>query len=148
MKTVLIRFCLAALLVLPFGANAMMNETETRAVVTSMLAETRSAGDIISALMADGRDLVAATVFALVAGGQENRVAFAEAGIAAATSVAEAQSVVNALIATAGTNSPVAEAAALALTEYQNTMAPPGGYQGGGVATGGGDGGQDVSGSL
>ena len=125
------------MLALPLGANALMNENEAQATVVSMLAEGNSAAEVIAALMADGRDLIDATIFALVAGGQENRVAFAEAGTAAAKSFEELQSVANALIATAGATGSVAQAVTLAVTEYKSTLTPPSTYQGGGIATGG-----------
>ena len=139
MKTVVMRISLAVCLTLSWAAIAQMDETQARDTVVSMLDLGRSPTDVVGALVADGRDLIDATIFSLVVGGQENRTAFAKAGISAARSLPEAEAVANALIATAGATGPVAATVADALEEYRRTLEPPPGYSGSGIATGGGN---------
>ena len=139
MKTIFLPLCVAlALASVTSNAIAVMDETEARDTVVSMLDQSQPATEIIAALMADGRDLIDATIFALVSGGENNRTAFAEAGIASATSLAQAQSVSYALIATAGATGPVADTVETAMKTYSNRLTPPSTYQGSGIATGGG----------
>ncbi len=144
MKISLLPLFLAGLMAyLPLSATALMDKREARDTVVNMLGESQSAAAVIAALVADGRGLIDATIFALVSGGEENREAIARAGIASAGSLAEAQSVANALIATAGATGPLADVVAQEMKAYRETLTPPSTYQGSGIATGGG--GQAVS---
>jgi hypothetical protein len=139
MKHTLLRLTLLSLLIsIPFGANATMDEAAAYSTVQTMLAASSTPADIIAALKDDGRALSEATVFAMVSGGEDNRVAFATAGVASATSLMEAQTVVDAVLATAGQTGPVAEALQVAFTEYSSNIQPPSTYTGGNIATGGG----------
>jgi hypothetical protein len=140
MKHTLLRLTLLSLLIsLPFSANAAMDEAAAYSTVQTMLADGRSTpADIIAALKDDGRTLSEATVFAMVSGGEDNRVAFATAGVASATSLMEAQAVVDAVLATAGKTGPVADALGVAFTKYSASIQPPSTYTGGNIATGGG----------
>jgi len=129
---------LGLLITLPFSANAMMDEVAAYSTVQSMLANGSSAEDIITALKEDGRTLSESTVFAMVSGGENMRVAFAKAGVALAGSQMEAQAVVDAVLATAGETGPVADAVQVAMNSYIKSMPPPSSYTGGNIATGGG----------
>jgi hypothetical protein len=139
MKHTLLRLTLLSLLIsIPFGANATMDEAAAYSTVQTMLAASSTPADIIAALKDDGRALSEATVFAMVSGGEDSRVAFATAGVASATSLMEAQTVVDAVLATAGQTGPVAEALQVVFTEYSTSIQPPSTYTGGNIATGGG----------
>lgn len=139
MKSAFLHLCLTAVLAfLPLAANAAMSDGEAQSMVQSMLDDGRTAGEAINALMDDGRNLIDATIFGLVSGGESYRTAFAEAGISMATSLSEAQSVAYALIATAGEAGAVATTVDHALAEYKSSMPLPSIYQGGGIAPGGG----------
>ena len=139
MKQTLLRLGMLGLLItLPISANAMMDEVAAYSTVQTMQANGNSAADIIAALKEDGRTLAESTVFAMVSGGEDMRVAFATAGVKSATSLMEAQAVVDAVIATAGETGPVAEALQVAMNTYSKSIQPPSTYTGGNIATGGG----------
>ena len=139
MKHTLLRLTLLSLLIsIPFGANAAMDAAAACNTVQTMLVDGSTPADIIAVLKEDGRTLSEATVFAMVCGGEDNRVAFATAGVSSATSLMEAQGVVDAVLATAGQTGPVADALRVALTDYTETFPPPATYTGGNIATGGG----------
>jgi hypothetical protein len=139
MKYTLLRLTLLSLLFsIPFGANATMDEVAAYSAVQTMLVDGSTPAEIIAALKDDGRTLSEATVFAMVSGGEGNRVAFADAGVASATSLMEAQGVVDAVLATAGQTGPVADALQVAFAEYSASIEPPPTYTGGNIATGGG----------
>jgi hypothetical protein len=139
MKHTLLRLTLLSLLIsFPFGANATMDEAAAYSTVQTMLVDGRTPADIIAALKNDGRTLSEATVFAMVSGGEDNRVAFATAGVASATSLMEARGVVDAVLATAGRTGSVAGAVQVALTDYAASIQAPSTYTGGNIATGGG----------
>ena len=139
MKQTLLRFTLLGLLItLPFSANAVMDEVAAYSTVQTMMANGSSPADIIAALKEDGRTLAESTVFAMVSGGENMRVAFATAGVESATSLMEAQSVVDAVLAAAGETGPVADALQVAMNTYTKSIPPPSTYTGGNIATGGG----------
>ena len=139
MKQTLIRLTMLGLLIsLPFSASAMMDEGVAYSTVKTMLANGSSAEEVVAALKADGRTLAESTVFAMVSGGENMRVAFAKAGVALAGSQMQAQSVVNAVLAAAGQTGPVADAVQVAMKAYIASMPPPSTYTGGNIATGGG----------
>ena len=138
MRQTLLRLTILGLLItLPISANASMEEAAAYSTVQSMLGSGNSADQIIAVLKDDGRSLAESTVFAMVSGGEDMRVAFATAGVESATSLAEAQSVVNAVLAAAGETGPVAEALHVAMNNYTKYMHQPSIYTGGNIATGG-----------
>jgi hypothetical protein len=139
-NTFLTVFFASLLALLPLGANAVENQAAYDEVISSLAASTAPA-DIISSLVNNhGMTLTAATVFAMVSGGQDNRVAFATAGIGLAGNLAQAQSVANGVKATAGQSGVVADAVDAALEQYVRTMPQPNVYEddyspaGGGVS--------------
>jgi hypothetical protein len=126
----MITLCLSVLLtILPLSASGQ-ESSEAYNEVKSSLAAGVSHEDIIRTLMA-GHDmgLSEATVFALVSGGEANRVAFSTAGIDLATSLAQAQGVATAIKATAGETGAVAAAVDIAMDEFIRTMPQPDVYE-------------------
>ena len=93
-------------------------------VVQAMLAEDATMEQIIATLE-EKMSRSEATVFCLVAAGQENRQACIEAGIDGAASYAEARAVAMAVLATVGANSPEAALVQKRLTEFTKTMDQP-----------------------
>ena len=139
MKQTILRLgVLSLLLALPLGANAMMNEGDAYATVQSMLGSASLPVSIISTLKDDGRTRPEATVFAMVSGGEDNRVAFAIAGVESSTSLMEAQLVTQAVLAAAGETGPVADAVREAMHAYSKTLRPPTTFDGGRIANGSG----------
>jgi hypothetical protein len=130
MRCAILNVFLASLLALmPLAASALENEAAYNDVVTSLEGGT-TAGDIIRALVKDyDMTLAEATVFAMVAGGQANRVAFATAGIESAGNLAQAQSVANAVKAAAGDTGAVATAVDQAIAKYAELMPQPNVYE-------------------
>ena len=139
MKQTVLRLAMLGLLItLPFSANAVMDEVAAYSTVQTMQANGSSAAETISVLKEDGRTLAEATVFAMVSGGEDMRVAYATAGVESATSLMEAQAVVDAVLAAAGETGPVADALQVAMNTYSKSIPPPSTYKGGNIATGGG----------
>ena len=108
--------------------------------VKTAVANGDSAESIIRMLIAEpyGKTLAEATVYAMVAGGQENRTAMIEAGIGLATTLPQAQQVAYAVEAAAGSASADAGTARDAVAEYAQNMPPPEVYQQNYSPTGGG----------
>jgi len=140
MKNVNLAFCLSsALILLPLNAAAVMDDAQARADVEIMLNDGRSASDIISVLEADGRETLDACVVATLAAGEEDKLAFVQTCITSTTTVEEARSIADALIAALGEDTPLAASVAQLMNAYNTqTLPPPSGYQGDGIATGGG----------
>ena len=139
-NTFLTVFFASLLALLPLGANAVENQAAYDEVISSLAASTAPA-DIISSLVENhGMTLTEATVFAMVSGGQDNRVAFATAGIGLAGNLAQAQAVANGVKDTAGQSGEVANAVDAAMEEYVRAMPQPNVYEedyspaGGGVS--------------
>ena len=111
---------------LALGAIAQENKAAYDAVNASLLRGSAHA-DIIQSLTQGPHDMTLseATVFAMVSGGDSNRIDFVTAGITAAGNLPQAQSVVNAVKAAAGNNSPEADAADAALAQYVKLMDQP-----------------------
>lgn len=121
------------------NAAAQQNRAAYDAV-NSALEQGAAPATIIAALTEYpfNMDLSEATVFAMVAGGDENRLDFVSAGVKSAGNLPQAQSVVNAVRAAAGQTSAEANAATEALSEYMKTMPQPKVYQDDYTPTGGG----------
>lgn len=139
MKKLNLAICLAsALIYLPLNAAAVMDDAQARADVDILLNEGKSAGDIISMLQADGRELLDACVVATIAASDEDQLAFVRTCITSATTVEEARSIADALIAASGEDTPLALTVAQVMNTYNTQTLPvPPGYQGDGIATGG-----------
>ena len=84
---------------------------------------------VIDAVMNTGKTLPEATVYAMVAGGEANRVALATAGVGMSGNLAQAREVANAVMAAAGETGPVADAVRVALDEYARHMDQPSVYE-------------------
>ena len=97
--------------------------------VLSSLAQRASPEDVVSAVVDMGMTLGEATVFAMVCGGEANRVAIATAGVGLAGNLAQAKSVANSVLATAGETGPVASAVEVALQDYVENMPQPSVYE-------------------
>ena len=140
MKNTLLLFAMAILISsVTLSANAMMDDAQARADVTIMLGEGSTATEVISALVADGRELVDACVLATGAVQDKRRMEFVSTCINSSTSTTQAQSVADALIAAAGENTLLATAITQVMNTYSTeTLPPPATYQGDGIATGGG----------
>ena len=140
MKNTLLLFAMAVLISsVTLSANAMMDDAQARADVTIMLGEGSTATEVISALVADGRELVDACVLATGAVQDKRRLAFVSTCINSSTSTTQAQSVADALIAAAGENTLLATAITQVMNTYSTeTLPPPATYQGDGISTGGG----------
>ena len=123
---------------MPLAANAQADETPSCEKVQAMLKGGNSVGDVVRATMGEGMTLVEATVFAMVCGGEDNRVAIATAGIEAAGNLAQAQAVANAGLATAGQTGAVASAVNRAMKEYAEHMPQPSVHEDDFTPTGGG----------
>ncbi len=139
MRRKLLQLTIIGLLItFPVSASALMGEAEAYATVHSMIAAGSSPVEIVAALKADGRTQAESTVFAMVSGGEDMRVAFATAGVKSAASLPGARSVANAVWATAGETGRVAEALVVAMNNYRIYMDQPSVYTGGNIAPGGG----------
>jgi hypothetical protein len=122
-------FLASLLALMPLAASALENEAAYNDVISS-LDGGATPGDIIRALVNDyDMTLAEATVFAMVSGGQANRVAFATAGIESAGNLAQAQSVAYAVKAAAGDTGAVATAVDQAIAKYAELMPQPSVYE-------------------
>ena len=126
MKIALRNLCLASLLALALlAAIAQSDEMPSCEKVQVLLNNGSSATDVVRATMDKTMTLAEATVYAMVCGGEENRVAIATAGIESAGNLAQAQSVANAVLATAGQTGAVANAVNGAMKVYAEHMPQP-----------------------
>jgi hypothetical protein len=129
-KCTLFGLCLSGLLFIqPLAANPQPEEDESCQRVDKRLQGGDSAKEVITGVVDGGMSLTEATVFAMVCGGQGNRVAMVTAGVALAGSLAEAQSVVSGVIAAAGEGSPEAVAVHEAFNAYKRTAKQPAVYE-------------------
>lgn len=108
------------------------------ASVLDLLTGGSSAGDVIDVIMARGLNLPDATVYAMGCVGDDDPEAIAVAGVGAAGNLDEAQSVADAVLASAGESGSVADAVQVALQEYIRLMPQPDVYEDEYVPTGGG----------
>ena len=139
MKKVMLHVCLTSLLLaMPFAVSAQTGEKPSCELVQNLLEGGSSTGDVVRATVETGMSLAEATVFAMVCGGEENRVDIATAGIEAAGNLAQAQSVANAVLAAAGQTGAVAVAVNEAMEVYARHMPQPGVHQDDYTPTGGG----------
>jgi hypothetical protein len=130
MQNTLLRVFLASLLALVPGiASAQEVEEASCDKVRAWLAADSSADEVVQAVVATGITLAEATVFAMVCGGEENRVAIASAGVASAGNLAQAQFVADAVMAAAGQTGAVADAVRAAVKTYAENMPQPEVYQ-------------------
>ena len=97
--------------------------------VKNVLAEGGSAAEAVRVTRLMGMGLAEATVYAMVCGGEANRIDIATAGVAAAENLAQAQSVAYAVLATGGETGPLADAVRGAVNEYARLMSQPKVYQ-------------------
>jgi hypothetical protein len=130
-------FLFGLLAYIPLAAVAQDEGERSCDAVLSLLAGGSSAGDVVRATVATGMSLAEATVYAMECGGDENREAIATAGIEAAGNFAQAQSVADAVLASAGQTGSVAEAVSAALQDYIKHMPQPDVYQDKYTPTGG-----------
>lgn len=117
------------LTLLPAWASAQSEEDESCDEVEQMLEAGNSPAEVIAATVDSGMTVTEATVFAMVCGGESNRVVIATAGVGLAGSLPEARSVVVAVVATAGETSPEAAAVRQAYKAYEKTARQPEGYK-------------------
>jgi hypothetical protein len=130
MKNSLLTLCLSVFLVgIPFAAGAQEAEQASCDTVKNVLSSGGSAGDAVRATMETGMSLAEATVYAMVCVGDQTPEAIATAGIEAAGNLAQAQSVANAVLASAGQTGAVADAVRAAMQEYVRHMPQPAVYQ-------------------
>lgn len=106
--------------------------------IEQMLVIGNSPGDIVATVVKDGMSLADATVFAMGCGGPENRIDIVTAGVEMAGSLAEARSVVAAVVAATGDSSPESAAARAALDTYEKTARQPDVYESDYIPHGGG----------
>lgn len=141
MKNALLQWYLAGwLAVMPVVASAQTVATDKQSCdrVRYLLDVGSPAGAVVRDTVAAGMTLAEATVFAMVCGGEENRVAIATAGVELAGNLAQAQSVATAVKATAGQTGAVAVAVDKAMLEYARLMPQPNVHQDEYTPTGGG----------
>ncbi len=122
---------IAGLLLFPAIAlsQTITEDAAAYQAVQSMLADGSSPSAVVDSMVARGMTLSEATVFAMVSGGEQHRVAIASAGVAAADTLAEARTVANAVVATSGESGPVAVAVREALNRYADSMPAPSVYE-------------------
>jgi len=138
MKNPLLTLCLSGLLAgMPLAAGAQVPVQASCDTVKNSLSGGSSAGDVVRATVETGMGLAEATVFAMVCVGDQNPEAIATAGIAAAGNLAQAQSVANAVLASAGQTGTVADAVRAAMQDYVRHMPQPDVYQDKYAPTGG-----------
>jgi len=126
MKNTLQYLCLLSVLAaVNLPASAQPGEKPSCEKVQGLLKNGSPAADVVRATMDSTMTLAEATVFAMVCGGEENRVAIATAGIESAGNLAQAQSVANAVLATAGQTGAVADAVNGAMKVYAEGMPQP-----------------------
>jgi hypothetical protein len=138
MKKVFYLLCLSSVLtcvVIP--AVAQGDEALSCDNVRDMLAGGSSATEVVHATVQTGMSLVDATVFAISCVGNENPEAIATAGIEAAGNLAQAQSVADAVLASAGQIRAVSTGVYAALQEYIKNMPQPEVYEDKYTPTGG-----------
>ncbi len=145
-KALMTLWLVAVMAVTSLVANAQQVDEQDPAfqAVKTAVANGDSAESIIRMLVAEphSKTLAEATVYAMVAGGQENRTAMIEAGIGLASTLPQAQQVAYAVEAAAGTGSADAGTAKDALADFARALPPPDVYQQNYSPTGGGS---DVS---
>lgn len=134
MKKMVLSFAMAGVLGLQsiLGTaqeSARIDFSEAHNTVQSMLAAGSSGRAVVDATMASGMSLSEATVFAMVSGGESHRVNIAEAGISAAGNTAQALTVADAVLATAGETGPVADAVREVLQRDTALMERPSVYE-------------------
>jgi len=126
MKNTILHLGLAAVLAaLPFAATAAIPDDEDCDVVKQLVKDNTPPATIIKTMVGGGMALEEGAVFAMVCGGEANRVPIAVAGVEAAANLVQANGVATALIATAGETSPVAGAVRNALKEYRRLASQP-----------------------
>lgn len=108
--------------------------------VKSSVANGDSAESVVRMLTQDphGKSLSEATVYAMVAGGQDNRSDMIKAGIGLATTLPQAQQVAFAVEAAAGSTSSDTATAKQALGDFAKALPAPEVYQQNYSPTGGG----------
>ena len=119
-------------------ASAALETDPSCERIEQMLVMGSPPHDVLAAVVNDGMSLVEATVFAMVCGGQENRIDIVTAGVEMADSLAEARSVVAAVVAATGDSSPESAAARAALDTYEKTARQPDVYESDYIPHGGG----------
>jgi len=135
---ILIMGLAAALAALPFAATAAIPEDEDCDIVEQLVKDKTPPQTIIKTMVGGGMSLEEGAVFAMVCGGEVNRVPIAVAGVEAAANLVQANGVAAALVATAGETSPVATAVRNALKQYEKTAKQPPVYKTDYKPTGGG----------
>lgn len=103
-------------------------EQRSCSCLSSMLEDGGSAEAVVRANIDAGMDLSEATVFAMGCGGEDNRVAIAVAGVRLASSLAQAQTVANSVLATVGQTGEVADAVREAVRMVARDLPQPGVY--------------------
>lgn len=126
------------LVLFSMAASAELETDPSCERTEQMLVVGSSPGDVVAAVVNDGMSLVEATVFAMVCGGQENRIDIVTAGVEMADSLAEARSVVAAVVAATGDSSPESAAARATLDTYEKTARQPDVYESDYIPHGGG----------
>lgn len=146
MKTQVFKLLVAScLLLLSVAGNTQdapavpVNEERDCAQLLAMLEGGASAEDVVRATVATGLSLANATVYAMECGGESHRLAIVVAGIKLASTLAQAQVVADAVMATAGGDARVANAVRDAMIEVTESMPQPGVYVDEYTPTGGAD---------
>jgi hypothetical protein len=120
---------LAAVFALASPGTSAQVEVDPAFDTVKELVGSSSPETVINAVMNTGKTLPEATVYAMVAGGEANRVVLATAGVGMAGNLAQAREVGNAVMAAAGETGPVADAVRVALDEYARHMDQPSVYE-------------------
>lgn len=138
----------SCLLLLPVAGNAQdapdvpaaaAHEKRDCAELLAMLEAGESEETVVRAVVETGMSLSEATVYAMLCGGDSYRLAIAVAGVTLSSTLAQAQSVANAVIAAAGDNSDVAIAVREAVIVIAKGLPQPGVYVDEYTPTGGTD---------
>jgi len=125
-------------LALALPSMAAQADAPSCASLQQMLAGGSSAEAVIAAVAATGVNRADATVYAMDCAGDGSREALVAAGVAGADNLAQAQSVTDAVLAVAGENAAVINAANFALRDYIRQMPQPDVYEDQYTPTGGG----------
>lgn len=133
MKYTALNIMLVALLAslsLASFAETQLEEALDCEEVENMVRAGSTPSDIVDHLYHSGMALSGATVLAMECGGQENRVATAEAGVGLAGNLVQANSVVRAVAEAAGETGPETVAARRAYGNAERLAKQPDGYRG------------------
>ena len=130
-------YCTTLFLLLSMASVAQDRGSVACDPVRAQVQAGTSAADMVKSVMVTGVSLAEATVLAMNCTAEDSWEAIAVAGVAMADNLAQAQSVADAVLASAGQTGAVADAVQVALQDYIKHMPQPDVYEDEYTPTGG-----------